>query len=505
MQPLQKTVFYGGTFDPPHNGHLSALLSAMKKTGATRAVIWADRKANPYKPNRTNWEFRVEMLKKMFESFNDIFVFNNWEHLRLTIQKDHVIFLIGSDTWPRCREKPVDPHFKEVCVSVRENDPPPNCIYPIPVSVVVPPITNCSSTKVREAFSKNSSEASTLLKDALPQSVQQFIQDRLLYVDDATKKERIKTRVLQVLEKTLKWNNVHLKLLNEGRNNISGDYPFKVTVDKQVYFAKAFYAHEKLRPEQRLNNEMMGSYFLQKRIFNVAKGANIIHSYLDHDKGWGLIVTEFSPLKELAEFTDITSIEKAYYLVGKALKEIHSRQKIAATSAKFAEKIKPYDNRMEECFKSLGSRLQSIEVDFLRAIYKNARQRFEKQQGELTFIHGDANAGNFLVDLEKETVVIVDLSTFECGYPGRDAQQVMAGLYYQQVVRDISEEYIDRACVKFLEGYQYQDLITEEAWEFFDIYWKIRIINSYLGTMKSNLHDKAETLIKCLIAENCKV
>ena len=36
---MKKLVFFGGTFDPPHNEHIAELKAALSETGAEKAIV----------------------------------------------------------------------------------------------------------------------------------------------------------------------------------------------------------------------------------------------------------------------------------------------------------------------------------------------------------------------------------------------------------------------------------------------------------------------------------
>ena len=61
----KKIGILGGTFDPPHKGHLKISLEARKKYNLTK-VIWAVTKKSPFK-NKTldDLQKRIELSKKM--------------------------------------------------------------------------------------------------------------------------------------------------------------------------------------------------------------------------------------------------------------------------------------------------------------------------------------------------------------------------------------------------------------------------------------------------------
>jgi len=64
----KKIALYGGTFDPPHNGHIHLIVSAMQLWGFDE--IWVvPAEENPLKPSSTSAEYRLAMSRLAFEPF----------------------------------------------------------------------------------------------------------------------------------------------------------------------------------------------------------------------------------------------------------------------------------------------------------------------------------------------------------------------------------------------------------------------------------------------------
>ena len=104
-----KIGILGGTFDPPHIGHLYISIIALKKLKLNK-LIWAVTKKNPLKkrPNLSIKE-RIKLSKKITQKEKKIFVFsfddkikstNTFDllkHIRRRQKKAKLYFLIGAD------------------------------------------------------------------------------------------------------------------------------------------------------------------------------------------------------------------------------------------------------------------------------------------------------------------------------------------------------------------------------------------------------------------------
>mgnify|MGYP001214171070 FL=1 len=68
----KKIGILGGTFDPPHKGHLSISLLSIKKL-KLRYLIWAITKKNPFKKEpMLSLNKRIMLSKQMTSSFKNI-------------------------------------------------------------------------------------------------------------------------------------------------------------------------------------------------------------------------------------------------------------------------------------------------------------------------------------------------------------------------------------------------------------------------------------------------
>ena len=114
MQKLSKKNYIkvgilGGTFDPPHKGHLHISKIALKKRKLNR-LIWLVAKKNPLKQKPyLSTKIRIKLSKKMIDKEKKIFVqyldnkikssntFDLLNYIKKKNQKTKLYFLIGAD------------------------------------------------------------------------------------------------------------------------------------------------------------------------------------------------------------------------------------------------------------------------------------------------------------------------------------------------------------------------------------------------------------------------
>ncbi len=105
----KKIGILGGTFDPPHKGHLSISLLSIKKL-KLRYLIWAITKKNPFKKEpMLSLNKRIMLSKQMTSSFKKIKVktydkiikssetVNLINYLKKKYKNTEFFFVIGSD------------------------------------------------------------------------------------------------------------------------------------------------------------------------------------------------------------------------------------------------------------------------------------------------------------------------------------------------------------------------------------------------------------------------
>ena len=103
-----KIGILGGTFDPPHKGHLAISKEATKKFNLKK-IIWAITKKNPFKKKSTlSLKERIDYCKKIIQKINfiEIKFYENKLRSSRTIdlinyvsknKKNEIYFLMGAD------------------------------------------------------------------------------------------------------------------------------------------------------------------------------------------------------------------------------------------------------------------------------------------------------------------------------------------------------------------------------------------------------------------------
>ena len=131
-----KIGILGGTFDPPHRGHLYISKIALKKLKLNK-LIWAVTKKNPLKRKPyLNTKIRIKLSKKITEREKKIFVryygdkiksnntFDLLNYIKKKNQKTKLYFLIGADNLVKFHKwynwKKI-PKLAKIVVFAREN------------------------------------------------------------------------------------------------------------------------------------------------------------------------------------------------------------------------------------------------------------------------------------------------------------------------------------------------------------------------------------------------
>ena len=110
---LERIGILGGTFDPPHIGHLKISLIVIKKL-KLKYLIWAITKKNPFKKKpfidlnrriilskkiiRSNRKIKIKSYDKQLKSSHTINLIN---FLKRKNKKSELFFLMGSDNIPK--------------------------------------------------------------------------------------------------------------------------------------------------------------------------------------------------------------------------------------------------------------------------------------------------------------------------------------------------------------------------------------------------------------------
>jgi cytidyltransferase-related domain len=147
-------IYFNGSFDPAHKGHLSSVEAAIEKTQAVGAVVVVCEGENSNKPNRSSWEVRRQTALKVFGN-SDKIVVSPWGKeitKKYLLERAYVIKLIGADIW-ETYSKRTEIDFHAVCISLPNGEKPEDYTTNLTSKEVVyikPDIQGCFSSKIRD-------------------------------------------------------------------------------------------------------------------------------------------------------------------------------------------------------------------------------------------------------------------------------------------------------------------------------------------------------------------
>lgn len=193
-----KILFFGGTFNPIHNGHLILAENSINEEGFDKVVFIPT--MNPYYKDTLDFDTRLKMLKMAIKD-NDKFAYSSIEKkynlegkLYLILEKisklsdDDVTILIGSDSlmnldwWYK-----IDEILKKYKILVLRRDDEDEAIemkineykekYGADIKVLNNKRVEISSSMIREMIKEGKS-----IKYLVTDDVEKFIKDENLYV-----------------------------------------------------------------------------------------------------------------------------------------------------------------------------------------------------------------------------------------------------------------------------------------------------------------------------------
>ena len=489
-------IYYQGSFDPAHEGHVSALQAAMEKTQAASAIIVVDNAPNPHKPNRSSWEIRKEIAVRTFGHLENVSVSPlPKEETKQKILSNHsVINLIGSDVWPLYSERKKIP-FYGICINLRdaESTTYPKTLAGKEITCVTPTVQGCSSSKIRKYLKSHTElyegapiEKESILTKLSPASLEFILENKLYF---PTQKEKIE----QTIEN---YASIHLfkdkpfsilcltDTFDEHRKfgGLSGDLTFCCISDKEKVFIKVYTRPTHL---QNSKNEIEGMKLLNSLSLCFTKAISPIH--LETFSGYSCVYLPFIDKPDLAKvFKNILSskdeekfIQMCFY-AGRALGELHHKKSHPVEK----EKLKEITGLLSQrTFPRIAKLPQDLQNRF-KSAYISSLEDFLNNPGMHTFALGDANLSNFIVDESEETVYMIDL---EClfteksnlgdplGFPAEDYYRFLGGISWLNEEKVTSSSVINAAQEAFKKGYAtFPSTLTPEAHRYFSNYWRIR-------------------------------
>lgn len=174
---------FGGTFDPPHNGHLFAIQYALEHAKLDKCLVVVS--GDPWMKNNVNVDARTRLtwMKKICENnFDDKVIVDDRE-----VKRSGPTYTI--DTLEELTEQYQD---SELVLIVGEDIPPTMDKWKdiekirgmVEIFIVPREIVNVSSTQVREVLASNGD-----LKSLIPAEIEREITEKSLYNSDTHIKE----------------------------------------------------------------------------------------------------------------------------------------------------------------------------------------------------------------------------------------------------------------------------------------------------------------------------
>lgn len=205
-----KTAFFGGSFNPPHPGHLAVAAGALR-SGRTDRILFVPAYAPPHKPGRPMAPFadRVNMVKLLIQGQPGMEVSEIEARLRLSPSYTFDILnalaneldgplqlLIGGDslrdlhTWYRAED--LVRHYEILTYPRREETPtrselavhwPADLVQKLMRGVLTGSFFEISSTKIRKSMAKASNPVH-INSDGVPECIEEYIRHRNLYSEE---------------------------------------------------------------------------------------------------------------------------------------------------------------------------------------------------------------------------------------------------------------------------------------------------------------------------------
>jgi len=493
-------IYYQGTFDPAHEGHLSTLRATMEATQADFAVIVVDKADNIMKPERSSWESRRETAIKTFGHIENVSVsdLSKEETKQELLKKNYVIALMGSDVWPLYSERKKI-KFDALCVTTRNNEETsyPKSLAGKAVIHLIPPVQGCSSTKIRnylkahpELYEKGLIPYNTILDCLSRPTLDYILKNKLYYVSKEEHLEKIKQGIKKYISEHLfKDKEFELVCLTTAPPNDvkfggqSGDLTFLASCKEEKIFIKAYARPSHL---QDCKNERSGIAFLDRLSLNWAKALSPV-DYEKNNSAYSHVGMRYLDKPDLAKIFKTLNNEESEkmfiemcFFVGRALSELHQTRSNPIQQDKLIQETDVFNKRTYARIKTLSEEKQQE----FSSIFSSSYEDFIKNPGVHTYVHGDANPSNFIVDHQKGVVYFLDLESFfikrsendfPLGLPSEDYHRFLNSLLWLNEDGLVPSSVVTSAQEAFKKGYNvYPSSITPEAHRYFSNYWRIR-------------------------------
>lgn len=182
----------GGTFDPPHNGHLALASAALDELGLNK-IIFIPANIPPHKPDLiiSPGGDRLNMLRLAIDSIehfelSDIelrrkgnsYTIDTLSELKKTFSSDELYFIIGADNVIEMEKwhRPNDIFKLAKIAAANRPGYKPEGKFADNVVYFMMPSNDISSTAIRELVGANKS-----IHEYVPEAVEKYIYKHLLY------------------------------------------------------------------------------------------------------------------------------------------------------------------------------------------------------------------------------------------------------------------------------------------------------------------------------------
>lgn len=493
---LNPVICYQGSFDPPHDGHVSALKAAIEKTHAIAAIVVVCNGENIDKPLRSSWEARKHMATICFSHLQNTTISQlpEKETKAILLQHAYVITLIGADAWPKYSRRPNIP-FQAICISLRNGEQEtqyPKIIQGKEIICVEPDVQGLSSNQIRQylKFHPQFFEDSSGLPQLPSKSLEYIIENKMYYQSKENRLKEVEEGIKKYVAQHIFPNKLfQFQCLTDtnGSNSKyrgkSGDLTFLVSCDEHKIFIKGYLMYSHF---QDFRKEISGIEALNRLPLRFSKGPEIIY-WQESNPSYSHIGIPFFEESDLATIfqtpncnTAIHKFLSMCFQVGRALSELHHINIVPIEQESLTTILETLNQRTKGRLKKLPFEQQEI----FSSAYYSSYEIFMKNPGPHTYVHGDASLSNFLVEEKQEIVRMIDLGSFFLaqteeglprGLPAEDYYRFLGDLTWLNGSGLLEPATIVSAKEAFKNGYLTQpSLITEEAHNFFSNYWSIR-------------------------------
>lgn len=482
-----KVLYYDGSFDPFHFGHLSALQGCSKIYQPDVIFVIAHNK-NKFKPNLIDFDHRTQIIllsigKLPYHIRRIVYVLNipgenHWIKNELSLRFSNLALLMGTDSL-KFFNFDRNPKISKFFISVRK-DESIDYLVAHRVTPFSPEITDCSSTKIRrllKEFYLNKSKSQDLIS-LIPIDVIGYIQNHRLYYPEF---KQFIDDLISTLE--LDFQTKEIQPLFEKRTP-SENYCFKV---ENKNFVKCY---AKKNHMNECNFERKGMKLLQKLgIIFKPSSAKPKYRHLFH---FSYLCTPFVETQDVAKDLQnckndlqFESLCKKFAIIGKSLAELHLSQPIQSIDEVVLEA------HLERMRAKLRSKRPLEKLDDPQwKQYFLLEQEYIGNPGVHTLTHGDPNLGNFIV--EENKVTLLDLDRFyHCfqlgnhGFPVDDFYRLIASVHWERMGNAknagnnfIKDNHSQQLIQTFSQSY-HQTIgtklnFTQESIQFYSFYWNLR-------------------------------